>query len=85
MKTQKHVAPKQKPRPELVEPERSIACTQKIRKRILANLREACRCRVSKERAGRARQILGQIEAAQAAAERRNRDRQLNLNRADAR
>jgi hypothetical protein len=77
MKTQKHVAPKQKPRPEFVEPERSIACTRKIRKRILANLREACYCHVGKERAGRARQILGQIEAEQAAAERRNRDGQL--------
>ena len=67
MKNQKPVSSNRKQRDAFVEPAMTIACTRKVRKIILANLRKAAYSRLDPVRAGRSRQLLEQVETRPAA------------------
>ena len=73
MKNQKHAVSKYGPRLDFLEPPRVIACTWKVQKTILANLRKAAHSRVDPARAGRSRELLEQLETKRVVADRHER------------
>jgi hypothetical protein len=66
-----HPRPRREYQRQLVKSAIAVTCPRWVQRTMLRNLRDAAHCRVNLDRAARARQIMEQIKAEQAAAERR--------------
>jgi len=63
MLRQKRSISKRRPRTSFIESEATVPCTQRVQKRLIANLEQTTHSRVGAARARRARQLLEQIKA----------------------